>query len=53
MSNETLRKRLNLDDSKHNQVGRIIADARDAGLIKPADPENKSPRYARYVPFWA
>jgi predicted HTH transcriptional regulator len=53
MTNETLRKRFGLDDSKHNQVGRIIADAREAARIKPYDPENRSPRYARYVPFWA
>lgn len=53
MTNETLRKRFGLEDGKHNQVGRIIADAREARLIKPYDPDNKSPRYARYVPIWA
>jgi ATP-dependent DNA helicase RecG len=53
MTNETLRKRFGLDESKHNQVGRIISDARKANVIKPYDPDNKSPRYARYVPFWA
>jgi ATP-dependent DNA helicase RecG len=53
MTNETLRKRFGLTEGKHNQVGRIIADARKAERIKPHDPENRSPRYARYVPFWA
>ncbi len=53
MTNESLRKRFALEEGKHNQVGRIIADARKANLIKPYDPDNKSPRYARYIPFWA
>ena len=53
MSNETLRKRLGLEDEQYSQVGRIIADAKKANRIKPSDPENKSPRYARYVPVWA
>jgi len=52
MTNETLRKRFSLSDDKYNQVSRIISDAKQAELIKPYDPENRSPRYARYVPFW-
>lgn len=30
-----------------------IRDALDAEVIVPDDPENKAPRHAKYVPFWA
>ncbi len=53
MTNESLRKRLSLSDDKYNQASKVISDARQADYIKPYDPDNKSPRYARYVPFWA
>ena len=33
-------------------TSRIIADTVDANLIKLADPESKSRKYATYVPFW-
>jgi ATP-dependent DNA helicase RecG len=52
MTNESLRKRFALEVNKHNQVGRIISDARKSQMIKPYDPDNKSPRYVKYVPFW-
>lgn len=53
MTNQSLRDRFRLPDSKAEAVSRIISDAVDEGLIKNDDPENRSKRYARYVPFWA
>jgi hypothetical protein len=34
-------------------ASKIIADTVEAGLIKPADPENESKKFASYIPFWA
>jgi hypothetical protein len=31
---------------------RILGEAREKGIIKPFDPDNKSPKYASYVPYW-
>lgn len=53
MSNATLRKRFSIEDKNYSIASRIIADAVDAGLVKPYDPENTSNRQAKYVPFWA
>ena len=32
---------------------RIIGETIEAGLIKVYDPENRSRKHARYVPYWA
>ena len=50
MSNQSLRERFKLQDSKSDLVSRIIRDTIDAGKIKLDDPENFSKRYARYIP---
>ncbi len=34
-------------------ASRIIKDSIEAELIKPYDPENKSRKHAKYIPFWA
>jgi ATP-dependent DNA helicase RecG len=34
-------------------ASRIIAETLETGLIKPYDPENRSRKHARYVPFRA
>ena len=52
MTNASLRKRLNIADRNHAIASRIIADTLAVGLIKPFDPDSKSKRLARYVPFW-
>jgi ATP-dependent DNA helicase RecG len=52
MSNATLRKRFAISDENYPVASRIIADAVEAGLIKPFDPDNRSKKHARYVPFW-
>jgi len=53
MSNQTLRERFKLPESKAATVSFIIGATKDAGLIKQDDTETNSTRYARYLPFWA
>ena len=53
MSNQSLRERFRLDESRSATVSLIIAATKEAGLIKSDDSESLSTRYARYLPFWA
>lgn len=53
MSNQSLRQRFGVDDSKVATVSLVITATKDAGLIKADDSESSSTRYARYLPFWA
>ena len=53
MSNSSLRERFNISDKNYPMAWRIIAETLEAGLIKLADPESKSRKYAFYIPFWA
>lgn len=53
MTNTTLRERLKMPEKQRSMVSVLIQDAIDRGLVKPADPENKSKKFAEYVPFWA
>lgn len=53
MTNASLRKRFSIKDENYSIASRIIAETLDNGLIKPHDPENRSRKHARYVPFWA
>jgi len=53
MSNQSLRERFGLPESKAATVSLVIGAAKDAGLIKPDESETTSTRYARYLPFWA
>jgi len=34
-------------------ASRIIRDSLEVGVIKEDDPENKSRKYASYIPIWA
>ena len=52
MSNQTLRDRFKIEENNYPIVSRIIADSIEDGLIKPYDADNKSKKYAKYVPFW-
>ncbi len=52
MSNETLRRRLGIENDDYTMASRIIKDARDAGLIKGYG-DGKSKKFASYDPFWA
>ncbi len=53
MTNQTLRERFDLPESRADVVSGIIKNAVDEDLIKLEDPESASRRYARYVPYWA
>ena len=53
MTNQSLRKRFKLPESKVATVSQIIAATVDAEKIKVADPAQTSTRYRNYVPFWA
>ncbi|TIO29146.1 ATP-binding protein, partial [Mesorhizobium sp.] len=52
MSNGSLRVRLGLPEKQYPQVSIVIADARDANLIRALD-EDQAKRNARYVPYWS
>ena len=53
MTNQTLRERFGVEDHNYSIVSRIIAETKEAELIKDFDPNNKSKTYAKYLPFWA
>lgn len=53
MTNASLRDRFKLSEGQHDVVSRIIQGAVQAGLVKAADPESRSKKYARYIPCWA
>ncbi|MEH2291782.1 ATP-binding protein [Nostoc sp.] len=53
MSNQTLRERFRLSESKAVIVSQIIGATKETGLIKADESESTSTRYARYLPFWA
>lgn len=55
MSNQSLRERFKMDDSKKSTsaISIVIRATKEDGLIKQDDSESASTRYARYIPFWA
>ena len=53
MTNQTLRERFNIGKNSYPMASRIIADAIEAELIKDYDAENKSKKFAKYIPFWS
>jgi predicted HTH transcriptional regulator len=53
MTNTTLRERLKMPEKQRSMVSVLIQEAIDQRLVKPADPANKSRKFAEYVPFWA
>jgi predicted HTH transcriptional regulator len=52
MTNQSLRERFEVEEKNYSTVSRIIREAIKAELIKDEDTENKSKKYARYIPFW-
>jgi predicted HTH transcriptional regulator len=52
MTNQSLRERFNLPESKANTISQVIADAIKRGHVKSDDPENRSKKYAQYIPYW-
>jgi ATP-dependent DNA helicase RecG len=53
MTNATLRVRFAIEERNYSIASRIIKETVQEGLIRPADPSNKSKPQAKYVPFWA
>lgn len=53
MTNQSLRERFGLGESKQATVSQIIAATIEAGWIKQDATAGESRRYARYLPFWA
>jgi ATP-dependent DNA helicase RecG len=53
MTNQSLRERFHLPESKSASVSQVIAAAMDAGQIKLDEKVGSSRKYARYLPFWA
>lgn len=53
MTNQSLRERFHLPESKTAVVSQIIAAAITVGAIKPDEAVGGSRKYARYLPFWA
>ena len=52
MTNQSLRERFSLPESKAALVSQIINAAVETGQVKLDDSESTSRRYARYVPNW-
>jgi ATP-dependent DNA helicase RecG len=52
MSNQSLRERFGLPESKSATVSLVLGAAKDDGLIKLDESDSHSTRYARYLPFW-
>lgn len=53
MSNQSLRERFGVTESKVATVSLVISATKEAKLIKQDESETSSTRYARYLPFWA
>jgi ATP-dependent DNA helicase RecG len=52
MTNSSMRQRFGIEEHNAAKASRIIAEALDANLIKPFDPD-QGKKYASYLPFWA
>jgi len=53
MTNQSLRERFHLPESKSASVSQVITAAIDAGMVKADEKVGGSRKYARYLPFWA
>jgi predicted HTH transcriptional regulator len=53
MTNQSVRERFEIDKNSYPMASRIINDTLTTGLIKIADPENMSRKFASYVPYYA
>jgi predicted HTH transcriptional regulator len=53
MTNQSLRARFHLPESKSAIVSQIIAATLETGLIKADEKVGGSRKFARYLPFWA
>jgi len=53
MTNSSLRDRFGIEQQNYSMASRIIAETVEEGLIRRFDPDSRSKKHARYVPFWA
>jgi predicted HTH transcriptional regulator len=53
MTNQSLRERFHLPETKIASVSQVIAAAIEAKVIKSDEKVGGSRKYARYLPFWA
>ncbi len=53
MTNQSLRERFHLPESKSAITSQVIAATIEAHLIMPDERVGGSRKYARYLPFWA
>ncbi|MBF2736010.1 MAG: putative DNA binding domain-containing protein [Betaproteobacteria bacterium AqS2] len=53
MTNQSLRDRFKLSESKSAVISQIIGYTLESGLIIPDPTVGRSRKYARYLPFWA
>ncbi len=53
LTNMSLRQRLKMPEKQRSMVSVLIQEAVDRKLVKPSDPDNKSKKFAEYVPIWA
>lgn len=53
MTNQTLRNRFGIEERNYSIASRIIAEGIKSGMIKDYDPDNKSKKHSKYIPFWA
>jgi predicted HTH transcriptional regulator len=53
MTNQSLRERFHLPESKSAITSQVIAATIEIGLIKPDEKIGTSRKFARYLPFWA
>ncbi|HVZ84189.1 MAG TPA: ATP-binding protein [Terracidiphilus sp.] len=53
MTNKSLRERLKMPEKQRSMVSVLIQEAIDEGHIVAANPENKSKKFAEYIPAWA
>jgi ATP-dependent DNA helicase RecG len=53
MTNQSLRERFRLPESRTASVSQIIAATAEAGLVTLDQKVGSSRKFARYLPFWA
>lgn len=53
MTNQSFRERMGIAEQNYSTASRIIGEAIEDNKIKAYDPDNKSKKHAKYIPFWA
>ncbi|MFA7681930.1 MAG: ATP-binding protein [Candidatus Peribacteraceae bacterium] len=53
MTNDSLCKRLAIEKKNKATASRIIGETSERKWIKPFDPDSKSRKHAKYIPYWA